>query len=134
MTTGPSRLFAACIVFVWLFALLAVMVCGLPAWAKVVLAIAASLYAAWALREFTQQPCRHLPWQAAGPWRALDIGGQEHVAELRHATVLGGLIMLSFRLPSICKTSIVLPPDNCDTDTRWRLRVPLARAQADGPQ
>jgi len=127
----PSRLFAACVVLVWLFALLAVVACGLPAWSKVALAIVASLYAGWALRDFLRPRCRHLLWHAAGHWRAHDAGGQECVAELRHATVLGGLMVLSFRAASIGSAAIVLLPDNCDADTRRRLRVRLARVQAD---
>ena len=127
----PSRVFAACIVLVWLFALLAVAVCGLPLWLKVALILAASLHAGWTLRGFLRPSFRHLLWHAAGHWRAHDTGGQECVAELRRATVLGGLIVLSFRAPSVGNTSFVLLPDNCDADTRRRLRVRLARVPAD---
>ena len=129
-----SHVFAACIVLVWLFALLAVAFCGLPAWSKAALGIVASLYAGWTLRDLLRPSCRHLLWHAAGHWRAHDVGAQEHVAELRHASVLGGLIVLSFRAASLGKASIVLLPDNCDADIRRRLRVRLARVQADGPQ
>ena len=130
----PSRWFAACGVGVWLLGLLAVAVCGLPVWSKVAVAIAASVYAGLALRDFLHPPCSHLVWLAAGHWRAHDAGGQEHVAELRHASVVGGLIVLSFRGTAFGKTSIVLLPDNCDADIRRRLRVRLARVQADEPQ
>jgi toxin CptA len=130
----PSRWFAACIVLVWLLALLAVAMCGLPVWAKVALDLGASLYAGWALRGFLRPPIRHLLWHAAGHWRAHDTHGQECIAQLRQATVLGGLIVLSFRAASLGKTSIVLLPENGDADTRRRLRVRLARAQAHEPQ
>ena len=129
---APSRWFAACSLGVWLLALLAIAACGLPAWSKIALAIVASVYAGWALRDFLRPPCRHLLWHAAGHWRAHDSDGQEHVAELRHASVIGGLIVLSFRAASIGKTSIVLLPDNCDAETRRRLRVRLSRVEADG--
>jgi toxin CptA len=130
----PSRAFAACFGVVWFCALLAVAVCGLPVWLKVALGLGASLYAGWAFHSFLRPPFRHLLWHAAGHWRAHDTRGQACVAELRHATMLGGLIMLSFRAPSIGKASIVLLPDNCAADIRRRLRVRLARAQADEPQ
>ena len=130
----PSRWFATCGLGVWLLALLAIAVCGLPAWSKIALAIVASVYAGWALRDFLRPPCRHLLWHAAGHWRAHDSDGHEHVAELRHASVIGGLIVLSFRAASFGKTSIVLLPDNCDAETRRRLRVRLARAQGDEQQ
>jgi toxin CptA len=127
----PSPGFAACGVAVWLLALLAIAVCGLPAWSKVAVAIVASVYAVWALRDFLRPPCRHLLWHAAGHWRANDAGGEEHIAELRHASVVGGLIVLSFRASPFGKISIVLLPDNCDSETRRRLRVRLARARED---
>jgi toxin CptA len=129
----PSRGFAACGVVVWLFALLAIAACGLPLWSKPGLAIVVSLYAAWALRDFLRSPCRHLLWHAAGHWRVFDAGGREHVAELRHSSIVGGLIALSFRAASFGKTSIVLLPDNSDAETRRRLRVRLARVGADEP-
>ena len=125
----PSRWLAACLGLVWLSALLALAVCGLPLWLNVALAIAASIYAGSALRDFLRPRCQHLLWHEAGHWRACDAGGQEYVAELLHATVLGGLIVLSFRAAAISKISVVLLPDNCDADTRRRLRVRLARTR-----
>ncbi len=130
----PSRWFAACGVGVWSLALLAVAVCGMPAWSKIAVVIIASIYAGWALRDFLRPPCTHLRWHAAGHWRAHDAGGEEHIAELRHASVVGGLIALSFRSTSFGKISIVLLPDNCDSETRRRLRVRLARMEADAAQ
>jgi toxin CptA len=130
----PSPWFAACSVGVWVLALLAVGVCGLPVGSKIVVAIVASVYASWALRDFLHPPCTHLLWHAAGHWRAHDAGGQEYVAELRHASVVGGLIVLSFRAASFGKLSIVLLPDNCDAETRRRLRVRLARMETDTAQ
>src|SRR5689334_2922790 len=93
----PSPWFAACGAGVWLLALLAVATCGMPVWAKIVIAIFASIYAGWALRDFLRPPCMHLLWHAAGHWRVRDAGGQEHVAELRHASAHGGFIVLSLR-------------------------------------
>jgi toxin CptA len=130
----PSRWFAACSVGIWLFALLAIAACGMPAWSKMAMAIVASAYAGWALRDFLYPRCRHLFWHAAGHWRVHDAGGQEHVAELRHASVVGGLIVLSFRAPSFGKVSIVLLPDNSDAETRRRLRVRLARTEVNEPR
>ena len=130
----PSRWFAACGVGIWVFALLAIAASGLPAWSKLILAIVASVYAGWALRDFMRSRCRHLLWHAAGHWRVHDAGGQEHVAELRYASAHGGLIVLSFRAASFGRVSIVLLPDNSDADTRRRLRVRLARMEADQPR
>ena len=130
----PSRLVTVGATLLWLLALLALAVCGLPAWSKAALAAGASLYAGLALRQFLRQPCRHLLWHEAGHWRMRHADGQEHSAQLRHATVLGGVIVLSLRVASLGKTSIVLLPDNCEADTRRRLRVRLARIQAGGDQ
>ncbi|MDR3386246.1 MAG: hypothetical protein P4L92_04275 [Rudaea sp.] len=126
----PSRLLAAGVAVVWPFAMLALAFCGLPAWSKTVLAVGASAYAIGSLLEFLRPRCARLSWHEAGHWRLRAPGGHEHPAELRHATVLGDVIVLSLRGPSIGKTSILLLPDNCDADTRRRLRVRLARVQA----
>jgi hypothetical protein len=42
--------------------------------------------------------------------------------------------VLSFRASSLGKIAIVLLPDNCDVETRRRLRVRLARMEADDPR
>ena len=86
------------------------------------------------LREFLRSGIRRVLWHEAGHWRIGDAAGQEYAAELRHASVLGSAITLSFRIMSIGNTSIVLLPDNCDADIRRRLRVRLARAQAHDDQ
>jgi toxin CptA len=123
----PSRLLAACLVGVWLFALFALAACGLPAWLKVMLGIATSLYAAWTLRQFLRPSCRHLLWHDAGHWRLSDASGEGHVADLVSAVVRGAWIVLSLRRTDGKRVSVVLAPDNCNADIRRRLRVRLAR-------
>jgi toxin CptA len=130
----PSRFVAASAGLVWLFALLALAVCGLPAWSKGVLAVVASVYAAWALRDFLRRSFDHVFWHEAGHWRMSKGDELEQAAELLHAMVLGGVIVLSFRVASIGKVSVMLLPDNCEADTRRRLRVRLARVRAGGDQ
>lgn len=130
----PSWLVATGIVVVLALALVALAMCGLPLWSKFALAITACVYATLTARTFLRPPCRRLLWHQAGHWRVADAGDQEHVAELRNAFVLGGLVMLSFRVASIGALSIPLLPDNCDADTRRRLRVRLARTQVDENQ
>jgi toxin CptA len=58
------------------------------------------------------------------------MAGQDHAASLRQASVRGGLIVLRFASPLRRTTTLVLLPDNCDADTRRRLRVRLARADS----
>lgn len=127
---APSRLLAAGIAGVWLLALSALAVCGLPVWVKIALALACSLYAAWTLREFLRPSCRHVLWHDAGHWRLSDASGEGHVAEFVSAVVRGAWIVLTLRRSDGKRMSFVLAPDNCNTDVRRRLRVRLARIQA----
>ena len=130
----PSPWVALSAGLICVFALLALAFCGLPWWIKAALGLAASVYALLALRDFLRPSFDHVLWQAAGHWRLRCADEQERVAELRHATVLGTIVVLSFRVASIGKVSVILLPDNCEADTRRRLRVRLARAQAGGEQ
>jgi len=100
---------------------------------KGALGAAAIGYAAFALRRFLRADVRRVAWHAAGHWRIVDTGGQEHVAELAHAVVRGAWIALNLRRVDGARVALLLAPDNCDAELRRRLRVRLARAKADDP-
>ncbi len=127
----PSRWISAAIVAAALLALAAIAFCGLNPWFKLTLVGATLIYAAWSLYEFLQSRFDHVTWHSAGHWRLRDTAGQEHVAEFVLATVLGPLIVLLLRTGPKRKLAIALLPDNCDAETQRRLRVRLARTQAE---
>jgi len=125
----PSRWLATAIVAVALLALVAVAFTGVAAWAKLALAGAVVAYAAHALRRHLGALTRRVAWHEAGHWRIAPADGEEHVAELRHAVVRGGWLVLTLRAGNGDRVALILGPDNSEADVRRRLRVRLARAR-----
>lgn len=124
----PSRWLAASILMVAVLALIALAASGIPPWAAFMLAGVTCAYAALTLRRMLRSPTRRVAWHQAGHWRLADNDGVEHMAELQHAVVRGGWIVLTLRTADGARLPLVLAPDNCDADVRRRLRVRLARA------
>jgi len=125
----PSRWLATAIVAVALLALVAVAFTGVAAWAKLALDGAVVAYAAHALRRHLGAPTRRVAWHEAGHWRIAPADGEEHVAELRHAVIRGGWLVLTLRAGNGDRVALILGPDNSEADVRRRLRVRLARAR-----
>ena len=123
----PSRWLAGATVAIGVLALLAVAGSGFGVWTKLVLAVATAAYTWYKLRSFLRPAAQRVAWYEAGHWRAQSDDGEEHVAELRHAVVVGRLIVLSVRIGQRA-VSLPLLPDNCSADLHRRLRVRLARA------
>jgi toxin CptA len=127
----PSRWLVLAVGAVALLALAAVALSGLDLWMKLVLGVVAGVYSIHAVWRFLRAPARHVGWHEAGHWRISDAHDVEHVAELQHAVVRGGWIVLSLRRSDGERVRLVLAPDNCDADIRRRLRVRLARVRDD---
>jgi len=121
----PSRLLQCVLIGVGVLAMLAALASGVPSWAKALLGIAALGGAARALRRLRNPVVRRCAWHASGHWRVRDAGGQDHPASLLQASVRGALIVLRLRSPLQGSSALVLLPDNCDSETRRRLRVRL---------
>ena len=126
----PSRWLLAALIGVAMVALLAIAVSAIPLWLQLLLTAAACLYAWHSCRSLLRPVIRRCAWYEGGHWRVRDMAGQDHAASLRQASIRGGLIVLRFHSPLRRTTTLVLLPDNCDADTRRRLRVRLARASA----
>jgi toxin CptA len=125
----PSRWVIVAVGAMLALALAAVALSGIASWLKLSAAIVAIAYGAFELRRFVASPLCRLAWHEAGHWRIVLRGGTEHTAELRHALVRGAWIVLVLQCGA-ARLPVVLGPDNCDADTRRRLRVRLARTQA----
>lgn len=128
----PSRCLLLAIAAIIALALVAIALCGLNSWIKFALAVLALAYAAHASWRFVHPPFVRIIWHPAGHWRLRDAAGREQVGELRHAVVLGVLIVLVLHAGSKRTCSFVLLPDNSDAEARRRLRVRLARADSKG--
>lgn len=126
----PSRWLMFGVAAATVLAVLAIAMCGLGLWLKMALMLVALAYAAQSLWRFSHPPFTQIMWHSAGHWRLGDKEGREHIGELIRAVTLGMLIVLVLRASA--KTTVALPLllDNCDAETRRRLRVRLARADS----
>ncbi len=124
----PSRWLIAALIVVVLFALLAIAASAIALWLKLLVAVVAGMYATHAVRSLLRPVIRRCAWYESGHWRVRDASGQDHAASLLQAAVRGGIVVLLLRSELQRTTALVLLPDNCDADTRRRLRVRLARA------
>lgn len=111
-------------------ALAAIVFCGLAAGWKFGLAALAAVYAGHAFRAWLRPPFVRVVWHSAGHWRLHDARGGEQAGEFAHAVTLGVLIVLVLKIATTRTAAFVLLPDNCDAETRRRLRVRLARADS----
>ena len=113
-------------------ALAAIAFCGLGLAWKLGLAVATAAYAGRALRAFLHPPFLRLVWHSAGHWRLHDAHGGERAGEFVHAVTLGALTVLVLKTAVTRSVAFILLPDNCDAETRRRLRVRLAKADSPG--
>jgi toxin CptA len=127
----PSRWVRASLVSVALLATIAIAASALALPAKVILAVAACAYALYAARGVLCPVVRGCAWYESGHWRVRDAAGEDHAASLLRASVRGVMIVLVLRSALQRSTAVILLPDNCDADTRRRLRVRLSRATID---
>ena len=111
-----------------LLALAAVVICGLSVWVRLALSAATIGYGGWVLRNLLRHRFDHVVWHAAGHWRLRDATTREALtAEFIGVTALGGSVLLRLRTGPKTSTTLMLFPDNCDAETRRRLRVRFSR-------
>jgi toxin CptA len=131
--TFDCRLSASLAIAVAVLAALAIVAiasCGLAAWVKWTLAVAVVAHAAGVLLRMSRLPVGRCSL-AAGHWRVRGRDGQDHAAVLLRAAVRGPLIVLVLLAGPLRRVTVVLLPDNCDADTRRRLRVELSRGSSE---
>lgn len=126
----PSRWLLAALIGVALLGLLAIAASAIPLWSKVLAGAAACLYAGHEFRRMLRPAIRRCAWHESGHWRVRDAAGRDHSATLLRFSVRGSLVVLQLRSGLQRTAALVLLPDNCDADTRRRLRVRLARADS----
>ena len=126
----PSRRLCAAVAVVCALAIAAAFWSGFDLRVRLPAAASALAYAAWEMRRFLASAPRRAAWREAGHWR-LACDDAEHLAELRGSTVRAGWIVLDLRRGDGRRITLVLSPDNCDADTRRRLRVRLARVSGE---
>ncbi|WP_266159299.1 protein YgfX [Dyella silvatica] len=139
MTSAPaigfeyraSRLFLCLLIGMALLAMLAVICCGLPWWAKCLLLMVTLAAVVRAIRHAVAGQVTAVGWTAAGDWSLRMSGGADALAMLGSFRVLGSFVLLRLVLPDRRSVSLLLAPDNSDADTRRRLRMRLAAIKPD---
>jgi len=126
----PSRGLLCGILIMAVLALVAIALCGLGMAWKLGLAASAAAYVGWVLGKFLHLPCVRIVWHSAGHWRLHDARGGEQTGEFVRAVALGVLTVLVLKTAPKRALAFVLLPDNCDAETRRKLRVRLARVDS----
>lgn len=125
----PSRVLRRMLLVVAILALLAVVLCALALWLKLLL-IAGMLLATWqSVRRAAGSPVAAAGWSADSSW-TLHLADHEDVpATLVSFRVLGGFVLLRLQTAKQGMQVLLLAPDNSDADIRRRLRMRLATVQ-----
>lgn len=121
----PSRLIALAVSAITLFAVLAVLLSGLPFWQKIVIALIALISGALGLRRHLTRDVVRIA-RGEGGWRLVDREGRESVVTLAGHVQRGFLLVLAFAGEGWRQRRLVLAPDNIDRETRRRLLLVLA--------
>ena len=125
----PSRRLQRALLALATLAVLALALCGLAGWLKLLLA-AGVLGATWqAIRQLARSPVRAAGWSADASWTLHLHPHQDVPATLASFRVLGSLVLLRLRTAEQGVQVLLLAPDNSDADIRRRLRMRLATLQ-----
>jgi toxin CptA len=118
---------------VLVLAMLAIVLCGLAWWLKLVLAVLATGLWLHAMRHRQDADVTAAGWTAEGGWNLHRASGGEALATLQSFRVLGSFVLLRLREQDRRITTLLLAPDNSDPDIRRRLRMRLAVQQVTAP-
>jgi toxin CptA len=125
----PSRLLRRILIVVAILVVLAVVLCALAPWLKLLL-IAGVLLATWqSVRTMSVSPVVAAGWGADNDW-TLHLSDHEDVpAALASFRILGSFVLLRLITAGQSVQVLLLAPDNSDADIRRRLRMRLATIQ-----
>jgi toxin CptA len=127
----PSRGFRRVLGVVAALAVLAVALCALVPWLKLLLA-AGVLLAAWrSARGIANSPVVAAGWSADDSWTVHLASHEDVPATLASFRVLGAFMLLRLKTGGQGTLILLLAPDNSDADIRRRLRMRLATVQRD---
>ena len=126
----PSRLLRRVLIVVAILVVLAVVLCALASWLKLLL-IASVLLATWqSMRTMTASPVAAAGWSADNDWTLHLSNHEDMPAALASFRVLGSFVLLRLSTAGQGVQVLLLAPDNSDADIRRRLRMRLATVQA----
>jgi toxin CptA len=125
----PSRLLRRVLVVIAAVAVLAVALCALTPWLKLLLAVAVALATWRAVRRIAVTPVAAAGWRADNDWTLRLIDHEDVPATLASFRILGAFVLLRLRTAERGVQVLLLAPDNSDADIRRRLRMRLATMQ-----
>lgn len=125
----PSRLLRGALMLVAAFALLAMMLCMIPLWSKLLLSAGVVLATHMALRRLAMGPVAAAGWSMDQAWTLRLHDHEDIPATLSSFRVLGGFVLLRLQTAGHGMQVLLLAPDNSDADIRRRLRMRLATIQ-----
>ncbi len=125
----PSRLLQRGLLVIAALTMLATMLCALPLWVRLALAMAL-LLATWGmLRHLAAPTVVAAGWSAESDWTLRMADSEDVPASLVSFRVLGVFVLLRLRSTRQGTCVLLLAPDNSDADIRRRLRMRLATMQ-----
>lgn len=125
----PSRLLRRVVILMAGLAMLAVLLCALTPWLKLLLVIVVLLPTWRALRRMRGTPIVAAGWSADNDWVLRLINQEDVPAQLASFRVLGAFVLLRLQTAERGAQMLLLAPDNSDADIRRRLRMRLATVQ-----
>ncbi|MEO8780124.1 MAG: protein YgfX [Rhodanobacter sp.] len=126
---SPSRWLQRGLLLVAALAVLALMLCALPLWLRLLLVILV-LLASWrAHRQLAAPWVAAAGWSDGSDWTLRTTDHEDLPAQLASFRVLGAFVLLRLRAARQGTCVLVLAPDNSDADIRRRLRMRLATMQ-----
>jgi toxin CptA len=125
----PSRLLQRALVVVAFLAVIAVGLCAVAFWLKLLLIACVLLATLQSIRKAAGSPVAAAGWSADNSW-TLHLADHEDVpAALASFRVLGRFVLLRLSTVERGTQVLLLAPDNSDADIRRRLRMRLATMQ-----
>ena len=122
----PSRLLRRLLILVASLTMLAIVLCALAIWMKLLLMVGVLLATTQSLRGMANSPVAAAGWSAGQDW-VLHLADREDVpATLVSFRVLGVFVLLRLQTEGHGVQVLLLAPDNSDADIRRRLRMRLA--------
>jgi toxin CptA len=128
----PSRLLRRGLIAVAAVAVLAVSLCGLALWLKLLIGVAAVLATWQSVRRLAAVPVAAAGWSVDNDWTLRLIDYNDVPATLASFRVFGVFVLLRLQTVGHGVQVLLLAPDNSDADIRRRLRMRLATMQPDG--
>lgn len=122
----PSRTLRRAVMMVCLLAWMAIVLCAVPIWLKMLLLGGSALSGWQALRLLSMPAVVAVGWSRESGWSLHLRDSSDVAASLISFRMMAAFVLLRLRTEEQGVQVILLAPDNSDPDTRRRLRMRLA--------